>query len=154
GRDPGVWFFSLDAACRLAVVAARTMFYLPYHFATMSLVVTGDSGRGGPTSLVYASERHWPAPRSAHCSVAGAPSGPVGSAQPGSLEHFLAERYLLYASRRGKLYRGQVNHTPYPLQTAEINAIEETMLSASGLSRPPGTPLTHYARGVNVEVFP
>src|SRR5262249_29684602 len=30
GRDPGVWFFSLDAASRLAVAGARIAYRLPY----------------------------------------------------------------------------------------------------------------------------
>ena len=31
GRDPGVWFFSLDAANGVAVELARSLFHLPYH---------------------------------------------------------------------------------------------------------------------------
>src|SRR5688500_15722341 len=34
---PGVWFFSLDAASRLAVEGARLAFHLPYFNAQMSL---------------------------------------------------------------------------------------------------------------------
>jgi len=42
GRDPGVWFFSLDASSRVAVHVARTLYHLPYRFASR--------GRGtGPT---------------------------------------------------------------------------------------------------------
>ena len=72
----------------------------------------------------------------------------------GTLEHFLAERYLLYASRRGRLYRGQVHHEPYPLQAAEVPSLEENLVAAAGISRPDGPPLAHYASGVRVEVFP
>ena len=35
--EPGVWFFSLDAASRLAVWGARLTYKLPYFFARMSL---------------------------------------------------------------------------------------------------------------------
>ena len=38
GRDPGVWFFSLDAANAVAVQVARAVWKLPYHFARMSLM--------------------------------------------------------------------------------------------------------------------
>ncbi len=31
-RDPGVWFFSLDAANPIAVKLARSLFHLPYHY--------------------------------------------------------------------------------------------------------------------------
>src|SRR4051812_33956075 len=34
---PGVWFFSLDAASRLAVEAARVLFHLPYLHASIQI---------------------------------------------------------------------------------------------------------------------
>ena len=37
GQPPGVWFFSLDAAHKLAVHMARWTFYLPYFEARMSV---------------------------------------------------------------------------------------------------------------------
>lgn len=37
GRNPGVWFFSLDVANRLAVWIARTFWHLLYHRARMTL---------------------------------------------------------------------------------------------------------------------
>jgi hypothetical protein len=54
GRDPGVWFFSLDAASWLAVWGARTAYKLPYFHASMALrislerVVSFSSRRIGP----------------------------------------------------------------------------------------------------------
>ena len=36
GRDPGVWFFSLDAANPVAVALARAFFHLPYHHARIA----------------------------------------------------------------------------------------------------------------------
>src|SRR5437660_117310 len=36
-EQPGVWFFSLDAANRLAVWGARSFFHLPYFNAEMKL---------------------------------------------------------------------------------------------------------------------
>src|SRR5262249_29736982 len=37
GGRPGVWFFSLDAASSIAVIAARTGWHLPYHRASMEI---------------------------------------------------------------------------------------------------------------------
>jgi uncharacterized protein YqjF (DUF2071 family) len=73
---------------------------------------------------------------------------------PGTLDHFLVERYLLYAAHRGRLYRGQVHHSPYPIQSADVTALDESLVSAAGLERPEQPPLAHFARGVRVEVFP
>jgi uncharacterized protein YqjF (DUF2071 family) len=147
GRDPGVWFFSLDAANPVAVALARTFFHLPYYYARMDLSLEAES-------IAYTSRRYGSrAPRAA-CAIRCTPTGSAAPARVGTLDHFLVERYLLYAARGGRLYRGQVHHSPYPLQTAEVSALEETLLAAAGIERPAEAPLAHFARGVSVEVFP
>jgi len=148
GRNPGVWFFSLDAENRMAVLGARTVFHLPYYFAQMTL-----NTNGGGTN-VYRSERRWPRPLPGSCSVEAKFFGPIAPANVGTLEHFLVERYILYASRRDRLYLGRIHHAPYPLQSASVTALDETLLAAAGIARPDQTPLAHYASEVNVEVFP
>lgn len=143
GRDPGVWFFSLDAASRFAVWLARSFWHLPYHHARMSLQA-GETVR-------YQSHR-----RSADAAFRGTtrPDGEPRAAIPDTLEHFLVERYLLYAQRPdGTLCRGQVHHAPYPLQRAELSDWDESLLAAAGITRPAGAPLVHFAAGVDVEVF-
>lgn len=149
GRDPGVWFFSLEAASAVAVWVARTFWRLPYHHARMSL--TRDAASG---AIAYASTRRRATPP-AICAVRARPVGPVAPATPGTLEHFLLERYYLYAlGRGGVLRRGQVHHPPYPAQRAEVDACDETLLAAAGIERPDTPPpLAHYAREVRVEVF-
>lgn len=144
GREPGVWFFSLDAASRLAVAIARTFWHLPYHHARMTLAADGGEIR-------YASERKATGARfRGTCRPRGEPQ----AASPGTLEHFLAERYLLYAQKRdGTLRCGQVHHAPYPLQPAELADHDESLLAAAGIARPAGAPLVHFASGVDVEVF-
>jgi len=147
GQNPGVWFFSLDAANVPAVRIARALWKLPYHFARMQLKKAIDE-------IAYHSERLWPAPVPAICDVRTRPIGPVTPAAVGTLEHFLAERYILYAYARSRLYTGQVHHTPYPLQQAEMLALNETLLAAANLARPDTQPLVHYASGVDVRIFP
>lgn len=148
GRDPGVWFFSLEAANPVAVMLARRWFHLPYHRARMTLAPQPDG------SVHYTSRRLWPGPMPAVSIVRGRPIGPVFAAKPGTLEHFLLERYLLYSRRGGRLYRGQVHHVPYPAQPAEALAVDESLLAAAGIPRPAGVPLAHFSAGVDVEVFP
>jgi uncharacterized protein YqjF (DUF2071 family) len=47
------------------------------------------------------------------------PEGPVFAATTGSLDHWLTERYCLYVpNRQGVLHRGDILHTPWPLQPA------------------------------------
>jgi uncharacterized protein YqjF (DUF2071 family) len=147
GRDPGVWFFSLDAASRVAVTVARTFWHLPYHHARMSL----DEAEG---EIRYVTERLGPPPVPAGCKVTTRVLGAVSPAVGGTLEHFLAERYILYADTGGgSLSIGRVHHVPYPLQRAEAIAWEESLLQAAGIARPNDAPLAHYADGVDVEIF-
>jgi uncharacterized protein YqjF (DUF2071 family) len=143
GRDPGVWFFSLDAASALAVAGARLGYGLPYHRARMKLELAGDTVR-------YESRR-----RSGGATFTGryAPRGPVRNAAPGSLEHFLAERYLLYARHAGVLLKAAVAHAPYPLQDADAAVEEETLCAAAGLPPVASAPLAHFASGVDVHIY-
>ena len=151
GERPGVWFFSLDAANVVGATLGRRWFGLPYFFARMALK---SEESGGVLRLSYASRRIYPGPRPAMTRIEAEVSTPVEPARVGSLEYFLAERYLLYsATRRGVLSTGQVHHTPYPLRVAEVVGLEESALQAAGIERPRVPPLAHYARGVDVEVF-
>lgn len=157
GRNPGVWFGSLDASNAIAVRIARRFWHLNYQFARMQLYRDGDA-------ITYESERYWPGHPGAGGRVAvriGEPiehrgAGGPGTAEPGTLEHFLVERYLLYTlDPRGRLLMGRVHHTPYPLRTAECTEIEDSLLSAAGIDvggRPPDHVL--FSEGVRVHVFP
>jgi hypothetical protein len=162
GRDPGVWFFSLDAASAPAVAVARLWFKLPYQYARMRLERSGDRARGetsepghGRTREIrYFSERIGPGRVPATCALVYGPGGPERQARPGTLAHFLVERYVLYAEHSGRLYRARVHHPPYPVQDGFVGHIEESLVQAAGLRRPDEAPLVHYAREVRVEVFP
>jgi uncharacterized protein len=148
GRDPGVWFFSLDASGRVAVATARRFFKLGYRLARMR-------AEEGPDGQVrFRSRRLRPGPLPAGCTLEYGPRGPVGAAAPGTLEHFLLERYVLYAAAGGRLFQARVHHAPYPVQAATVTGLEEDLLAAAGLVPAPGAPLAHYARAVDVEVFP
>lgn len=158
GKDPGVWFFSLDAANPIAVGLARALFKLPYYFARMSL-----TERDG--TITYATERIAPDPVRAleggpvGCTVRYTPTGTPKPAPLGTLEYFLAERYILYTHDGKNLYSGRVHHTPYPLQTATVHTLTDTLIAAGGIllpegAREPDIPLAHYSAGVDVEVFP
>lgn len=147
GRDPGVWFFSLDAANLPAVQIARRLFFLPYFHAAMSLVRQGEQ-------IEYRTDRQGAAFGTAHCHLSYTPAGQPAPAAPDTLEFFLAERYLLYSARGERLYRGQVHHRPYELQSARLHGIGQSLTGAAGFADlNPLPPLIHYARGVDVEIF-
>jgi len=144
---PGVWFFSLDAANKIAVAIARAWFHLPYFRAHMSCeerngwieYKSGRAHRGAPCGVLFGRYR---------------PTGPVFCPERGSLEHFLTERYCLYASDgNGQLLRGEIHHGPWALQTAEAELTSNTMPEADGIYLPPAKPLLHFSRRQDVVVW-
>jgi uncharacterized protein YqjF (DUF2071 family) len=153
GRDPGVWFFNLEAANLIAVRLARSLFHLPYHHARMFMEREPTPCPNEPTTILYAGVRRWPGPLPASYAIRATVTASIGEAQSGSLEHFLVERYILYARSRDRLYQGRVHHTPYPIHSAEIHAVDETLMAAAGIERPDTMPIAHHSSGVDVEVF-
>lgn len=151
GRDPGVWFLSLDAASRLAVWIARWNWNLNYFFASMSIQQTGRQIDYRSTRRV----KHQNPNGEVDISVeVGSDIAPEGAA-PGTLEHFLAERYLLYsADRYGHLYQGRVWHRPYPLKAARVLNCRQSLSHATGVPLETEPDHVLFSDGVQVEVFP
>lgn len=139
GEKPGIWFFSLDASSRLAVETARRAYRLPYFQARMNGLPRYRCAREG-------------ADRPHVWESTYAPAGEVFDAEPGTLEHFLAERYCLYTTdSAGGLYIGEIHHPPWPLQVAEAE-IELNTMPPDGL-KPWGEPLFHYAERQDVVIW-
>jgi uncharacterized protein YqjF (DUF2071 family) len=156
GRDPGVWFFSLDASKALVVEAARRLYHLPYRHAEIDWTVierTAPPPSPGRRLVEFVSRR-----------VAGNPpdlevrygAGDVARpAAPGTLEHFLVERYILYAVSGKGLHSARVHHAPYPVQPGVVDRLgREGLVAAAGIQRPDREPLLHYAAHVDVEIWP
>jgi len=80
-------------------------------------------------------------------SVSYGPLSPVYTADPGSLDHFLIERYALYTTDdEGDIYRNDVHHYPWPLQRADAVIGANTLTLPSGLELPGmDLMLCHYA---------
>lgn len=141
---PGVWFLSLDASNSLAVWAARRFFHLPYHRADMALAWKSET-------CLYQSQRRQGGQR---FEAQYGPVGPEYEATPGTLEHWLTERYCLYArSPRGQLLRNDVHHVPWPLQAAEASIAANSMLDGFGITLDGPPPVLHFSRRVDVVVW-
>jgi uncharacterized protein YqjF (DUF2071 family) len=153
GEEPGVFFFSLDAASRLTVLGARLFYRLPYHFARMRMTFEHANGKGPAFGIRYYSDRMWPSPAPARCALRYSPQGEdLGSAAPATLDYFLIERYVLYSSSRGVTRQARVSHAPYPLRRARVEGLEETLSEAAGLPGPAADRIVHYSPGVSVRV--
>lgn len=137
----GVWFFSLDATSRAAVRTARRVYRLPYFDARLTIEDAGDRidvecAREGVSGKVF----------SGVFRPTGAPEMPA----VGSLEHFLVERYCLYAEHAGAVWRAEIHHGPWVLRAGEaeidLNAIAPFALT--------GRPLCHIADRQDVLIWP
>lgn len=132
----GIYFFSLDAESALAVEAARRLYRLPYLRARMSAGAAGEE-------IDYASERT--EGRRATFRGRYGPVDDPAPPPPGSLEHFLTERYCLYTlDDDRRVQRGEIHHPPWPLQPAKAEIDRNTMGTEIGLALD-GPPLLHYA---------
>jgi uncharacterized protein YqjF (DUF2071 family) len=143
--EPGVFFLSLEASSWLAVRVARLVWGLPYHHAEMSFE------RSAETQLRYRSRRR---DGGARLDVAVNVYVELGPSQPGTLQHFVLERYYLFLERRGRVYKGHVHHPPYPARAAELTTVHDELLAAAGLPASSAEHVaTHFSEGVSVEVF-
>lgn len=143
GGRPGVWFFSLDAASKLAVRGARVTFDLPYLDARMGL------GREGEWVRYSSVRTHRGAPPARFAGRYRGSAGPSTS-RPGTLEHFLTERYCLYAYGRRGLVRGEIHHAPWPLRPGEVELEVCEMTRLVGVDLAGAPPLVHVVDTVDV----
>jgi uncharacterized protein YqjF (DUF2071 family) len=141
GEKPGIWFFSLDAASRGAVEAARRMYKLPYFHARMQCSLHGDwraydSARIGAAGTVFAARYR--------------PAAEEVNAASGTLEHFLVERYCLYTEHAGRLKRAEIHHRPWEISPAEAEIELNTM---APVELPAEAPRLHFSARQDVVIW-
>lgn len=145
GDRAGIVFFTLDATSLPAILAARLLYSLPYRRAAITVEHTDGWIR-------YSSRR---LDGYAAFSARYRPAGDVFQAAPGSLEHFLTERYALYAvDDGGRVLRGDIHHAPWNLQPAEAEIEMNTLAAAHGIQRPSDRPVLHYAARQDTLIWP
>lgn len=140
----GVYFFSLDAASRLAVRAARFLYHLPYFYADMKVNVSDGE-------IVYRSARRG---ADAELSARYAPTSIVELREPGTLAHWLVERYCLYTIHSGQTYRCDIHHAPWPLQDASAQIRTNSMAAGAGITLPDTPPVLHFSKRQDVLIWP
>ncbi|HVF51778.1 MAG TPA: DUF2071 domain-containing protein, partial [Pyrinomonadaceae bacterium] len=144
---PGVWFLSCDAAHAPAVWAARAFYHLPYQNAQINFRQDG-------TNVRFESRRTERDATRAEFRAEWTIGDALPDCAPGSLAHFLTERYCLYTAHRDRIYRGRVAHSHWPLRRAELKSLASTMFESHGLQTPAAAPLVHYAEAVAVDIWP
>jgi uncharacterized protein YqjF (DUF2071 family) len=142
---PGIWFFSLDTSSRLAVEAARLAFRLPYFHAR-----TVHERRGGRVEFSNA-RRDSARPFVFEIGYRDT-AGDAFEPSSGSLEHFLTERYCLYAADDEGLFRADIHHPPWRLRPAEAS-IDLNTMPPNGVTLA-GEALCHLAERQDVVIWP
>lgn len=140
GGKPGVYFFSLDAGSKPAAIAARLLTGLPYFSARMEV-------RQERHRMHYGSVRDERVDAVAEFQASYGPTGPAVLPEPGTLDHFLTERYCLYrVNGAGRVHRLDIHHPRWHLQPAVAAIDVNTMAEAAGLTLPFTSPVLHFAR--------
>ncbi|WP_433943768.1 YqjF family protein [Paenibacillus sp. SN-8-1] len=145
---PGVLFFTLEASNPLAVQAARTIGHLPYHHARMN-------ANFSDSTVSYQSTRHKHKQEAEFKARYSPISSSTFQAQPGSLLHWLTERYCLYtADAKGQLYSVDIHHLPWPLQEARIEIQNNTLTPFLGLQHDPEPSIVTFSERLDVLIWP
>ncbi|MEV8313634.1 DUF2071 domain-containing protein [Streptomyces sp. NPDC059900] len=138
----GVVFRSLDASRLIPVAVARGAFRLPYQWSRMSIRHSGDT-------VTYTSARRWPGPRGAHSRIAVRVGERVK--EPTDFEHFLTARWGMHNTFFGRQMFLPNAHPRWPLHRADLIECDEDLVTAAGLPRPSGDPVSVlYSPGVPV----
>lgn len=143
----GVYFFSLDAGNRLAVAAARRWYRLPYYRARME-------AHHREEEIEYRSRRmHHGAPP-AELLVRYRPTGEARLPKPGSLDHWLVERYRLLTVHEGRVLVAEIHHPAWRLSPASAEFRLNTMTKGLGIELPAAEPRLAFAKKQEVLVWP
>ncbi len=142
---PGVWFYSLDANHYLAVQGAKTFFSLPYRYAQIHSFINEEQ------QIEYSCHSE---NSRAILNYRYQGLGPYHTAEAGSLEFFLVERYILFAAKEQNLAFGRVHHSPYSLCQPQVSQWDDRLFEIDGLERPKRPP-DHvlFSPGVDVDIF-
>jgi uncharacterized protein len=137
-----VVFRSLDASRLVPVLVAQAWLRLPYKWSRMRLTRAGDV-------LSYRCARRWPGPRSAGGSMSVRVGAPLSA--PTALDDFLTARWGLHTRAWGRTLHLPNEHPRWPLHSAELLSLDDSLLTAAGLPAPSSPPTSVlYSPGVPV----
>ena len=105
--------------------------------------MTSSTVQAPPWSVAYRSVRP---DGSARFEARYHPVGPTFRPEPGTLAHFLTERYALFVVlRSGAVLRGDIQHPPWDLRVAEAEILHNELPAAERIRLPDVPPLLHYS---------
>ena len=117
----GVVFLSLEASRLAAVLAARAAFSIPYFWSRTSMAEHDGL-------VDYRAVRHLGAGDS---RIVARPGTEAVSGD--ATADFLTARWALFATRFGRTTYLRNHHEPWPLATAELELVDDTLLARAGI---------------------
>ncbi|GAA3039175.1 YqjF family protein [Streptomyces glomeratus] len=134
----GLWFLSLDVGA--AVMLAARAIGAPYHLGALTVHV-------GDGLVRYAGVRRGGFPS---YGLTVRPGAPVA---PGARDVWLTSRWRAFTRTGRVLWQTAVDHEPWPLYTADVVDLRQTLTAAAGLPAPSGPAVLHYAPRVRAVRF-
>jgi uncharacterized protein YqjF (DUF2071 family) len=140
--EPGIWFFSLDAAGPLVVRSARALTGLPYFDARITTHegiagISYFSARTGSRALPGQFAARYFAPATERVAA------------PDSIEEFLHERYRFFSLRGRRLMTGSIAHEPWSVGPTTLEISRNTLGGLIGHPLYDTPDLAYFSRGVN-----
>lgn len=147
GRD-GLYFLSLDVDSVATAIGARLGFGVPYHWADMKIEEEG-------AAITYRSTRRRSESREPPMHhIVVRPGHALTEAELTERDHWLTGRWRAWTKVAGRVASVPVRHEPWPLWSAEVEELHETLLAAADLASPAQPPLVHFSPGVDVHLGP
>ncbi|WAH35277.1 YqjF family protein [Alicyclobacillus dauci] len=143
---PGVFFFRLDAEHRLVAALGRRFLHVPYHDTSIHVDRQDEwiHYRLHPSGLSLSSSQ---------LEFTIRPVSDVFESSKHSIDSWLTDRYCFYTTFRGRVYRGDIHHGPWALQTAEVAFHISSALVDYGFGSSQPV-LAHFSRQQEVQVWP
>jgi uncharacterized protein YqjF (DUF2071 family) len=138
----GIWFFTLEADRLVAVLAARTLYRLPYRWAAMRVRQRGER------VMEYQSQRKRPFAE-AQTDIAIARGERIVS---GPFDNFLTARYRLYTTFGQRIAFADIDHQPWSLYMGTVLRLQQNLVERSGLPQPAGEPTVHFSPDLLVRI--
>jgi uncharacterized protein YqjF (DUF2071 family) len=135
GRD-GIYFFRIEAVSALMTFGARIAAGIPYRLGDLSVV-----GQAGLVS-------YGGALRDGSCSYRVDVRPGQRLLEPGPLDVWLTGRWRAYSWHFGRLLETPVQHEPWPLSSATVEGLNETLSASLGLPAARTDHVVHFSEGV------
>ena len=140
----GLVFASLDADRLAPAAAGRLGYRLPYAWGEFRGSRVGDT-------VTYAGRRRWPGPARPATAFSVRIADRIAS--PSAFEQFLTARWTLHGSAAGRSWAVDIEHPPWILHSASLEAIDDELIGAAGLPAPAGDPVSAlWSAGSEVRV--